>query len=186
MNHKEKNDQEIGKKEDITDVIKENSAYLRQFISKKAPNRQDVDDIMQTTLLEAIKAYHNFRGDSKVRTWLCGIAYNIIRNSLKRHEKNSLVTYDNSIIDLDQYQSSVNALDPPSEDPAYLVESEALLQKVQDSYDNMTSGMQDVVHSLIVEGNSYRDTATKVKVPLGTVRSRMANARKIFRETLSP
>lgn len=186
MSFRERNEQDPTiEREDIAEVIRKNSPFLRQFIAKRAPNKQDVDDIMQTTLLEAIKAYHKFRGDSQVRTWLCGIAYNIIRNSLKKRERDSVVTYDESLIDSEQATSFANPLIAAPEDPASQAERETLLQKVQESYDGMTSRMQDVVHSLIVEGDSYQDTAKKVDVPLGTVRSRMANARKIFRENLS-
>ncbi|WP_158657764.1 RNA polymerase sigma factor [Agarilytica rhodophyticola] len=172
------------KKESIDSVIKNSSVYLRRFISKRAKNKCDIDDFMQATLLEAIRSYHNFRGDSQAKTWLCGIAYNIIRNSIKRQEKDLSVFSEEYSESID-YLSSDNGISSQRvQDPADIIECNELIDNVCDRYEALPEKMQGVFNSLVVEGKSYQDTADQFNVPLGTIRSRMANARKILRQEL--
>ena len=50
------------------------------------PHRHEADaaDIAQQAFIEASNAYGDFRGDSKLSTWLYGIALNLVRNYLSR------------------------------------------------------------------------------------------------------
>ena len=49
---------------------------LKMFIMKHSHDADVVDDIVQSTYLEALKNRHQFRGEAKIKTWLFGIAYN--------------------------------------------------------------------------------------------------------------
>lgn len=172
------------KKESIDNAIKNNSVYLRRFISNRVKNKSDVDDFMQATLLEAIRSYHNFRGDSQIKTWLCGIAYNIIRNNLKRQEKDFSFFSEEYSENIDYLAVDNNLPSQRIQDPADIIEYNELMNNVCHKYESLPKKMQGVFDSLVIEGKSYQDTANQFNVPLGTVRSRMANARKILRQEL--
>ncbi len=45
---------------------------------------QDAEDLVQETFLAAIKALQRFRGDSKIRTWLFGIAAHKVTDRYRR------------------------------------------------------------------------------------------------------
>lgn len=164
---------------DIETIIKDNSTYLYRFICKKVRNKHDAEDIMQSSLLEAVRVYHKFRGESHVRTWLCGIAYNVIRNEFKRRAQEDFVICNESSLEYEELESDNTRMD---EDPADALERDQLLQDISNHYNRMTGKIQDVVHSLIVEENSYQKTAELYNIPLGTVRSRMSKAREVFRD----
>src|SRR5262249_50729869 len=55
----------------------------------------DVDDIVQMTFLEAHRSAPRFRGDSAVKTWLFGIAANLVRNHHRgeQRKRNALDTF---------------------------------------------------------------------------------------------
>ncbi|WP_086929846.1 RNA polymerase sigma factor [Agarilytica rhodophyticola] len=164
---------------DIQTIIKENSTYLYRFICKKVRNKHDAEDIMQSSLLEAVRVYHKFRGESHVRTWLCGIAYNVIRNEFKRRAQEDAMLCSEPTFEYEGLESDYQNMD---EDPADTFERNRLLQDISRHYDRMTDKIQDVVHSLIIEENSYQQTADLFDIPLGTVRSRMSKAREVFRD----
>jgi RNA polymerase sigma-70 factor (ECF subfamily) len=53
---------------------------VRRFLFRLAgTDARDLDDLVQMTFLEALRASARFRGGSTVKTWLFGIAANIVR-----------------------------------------------------------------------------------------------------------
>ncbi|WP_086929871.1 RNA polymerase sigma factor [Agarilytica rhodophyticola] len=170
--------------ESIESIIRNNTVYLRRFIARRVKNKCDIDDYMQATLLEVIRSYNSFRGESQVKTWLCGIAYNVIRNDLKRKEKKPTVLLEEMSADIDSLSCASASCLPKVSDPADIVEYDEQISHLHTKLESLPQKMRGVVNSLIIEGNSYQDTAVTFNVPLGTVQSRMANARKILRTEL--
>ncbi len=61
---------------------------LYRFISHLARNdRASVDDLLQMTFLEAHRSARRFRGDSAVKTWLFGIAANVVRHHFRGEQR---------------------------------------------------------------------------------------------------
>jgi RNA polymerase sigma-70 factor (ECF subfamily) len=55
-------------------------SHVRRFISRLAgSDARDLDDLVQTTFLEIYRAARKFRGASTVRSWVFGIAVNVVR-----------------------------------------------------------------------------------------------------------
>lgn len=55
-------------------------AHVRRFISRLAgADARDLDDLVQTTFLEIFRAARKFRGASAVKSWIFGIAVNVVR-----------------------------------------------------------------------------------------------------------
>ncbi len=69
-------DQEILFKELIT----QHQRRLYRFVIKYIDHPDDAADITQQAFVEAARTISNFRGDSKLSTWLFGIAMNMVRN----------------------------------------------------------------------------------------------------------
>jgi len=53
---------------------------VRRFVSKLVTDRTLVDDLVQETFARAHESRARFRGDASVPTWLCAIAYNVVRD----------------------------------------------------------------------------------------------------------
>lgn len=54
--------------------------HVRRFIARLAgADARDLDDLVQTTFLETFRAAQRFRGASTVRSWIFGIAVNVVR-----------------------------------------------------------------------------------------------------------
>ena len=71
---------------DIAKLAKDHGRNVYRFILKKVRNPSDAEDIFQTTLCEALRVRRTFMWQSKPETWLCGIAFNLVRNHFARSE----------------------------------------------------------------------------------------------------
>jgi RNA polymerase sigma factor (sigma-70 family) len=155
------------------DVIK----MLRAFIQKRVMNPDDVDDILQSVFLEALRCKDQFQHASKPQTWLCGIALNLIRNHFRKMYSQP---YQESWEEGGGYDSDGQA------DIAYQVDRNRQLQQVVQAIDALPANMRKVIEvSLHMEGN-YHETANSLGIPIGTVRSRLSRARAQLKRQIDP
>ena len=56
---------------------------VENVIARLVGATPDVDDLVQTTFVEALRHFYRFRGQSKVSTWLCGIAAHVASHHLR-------------------------------------------------------------------------------------------------------
>ena len=127
---------------------------------------------------EALKSFKNFRGDSKPRTWLCGIAYNVIRSYAKTLDSHNIESLDScSNIDNVMYHNSFG-----TEDPCDIYSRDLQIDNIGRVFDGLPHDMRMTFDQVISQGKSYEETACALNLPIGTVRSRVSRAREIFRE----
>ncbi|MCE2860088.1 MAG: hypothetical protein LW731_09625, partial [Oxalobacteraceae bacterium] len=62
------------------DLIEQHQRRLYRFVIKYIDHPDDAADITQQAFVEAARTIASFRGDSKLSTWLFGIAMNMVRN----------------------------------------------------------------------------------------------------------
>jgi RNA polymerase sigma factor (sigma-70 family) len=141
---------------------------LRGFIQRRVMNPEDVDDILQSTFLEALKCEHKFQNTCKPETWLCGIALNLIRSHFRKLYKQP---YQEAWED--QAHSEEGTSDIGSQVDGY-----RQLDRVIHAIGTLPSTMQEIILVTLEVDGSYQETATTLGVPIGTVRSRLSRARE--------
>ena len=62
------------------ELIEQHQRRLYRFVIKYIDHPDDAADITQQAFVEAARTISSFRGDSKLSTWLFGIAMNMVRN----------------------------------------------------------------------------------------------------------
>lgn len=161
---------------DIEKIVLEHGKSVKQFIYRRLWNKQNVDDVFQTVILEAIKSRHTFNHQCHPKYWLMGIASNVIKNSAR---KESAVFFPIEISD------SHNILDEISEergeDPADTYEREVFLDAIEEAYNQLPKEMKIVMFEVINNGKSYAEIAKELNIAIGTVRSRIYRAREFIR-----
>jgi len=155
------------------DLIAQHQKRLYRFVIKYIDHPDDAADITQQAFVEAARTIGSFRGDSKLSTWLFGIAMNMVRNYLSRapHRIYKFET-DDSLVSL-----AANGLDPSET----LIQKELLLL-AERAFADLPEEMSEVLMLVAVDEISYQDAADKLCIPLGTVRSRVSRARAVIRE----
>ncbi len=124
-------------------------------------DRHVADDLTQETYLRAFRALAEFRGESGARTWLLSIARRVCADHLRtlvRHRR------------LSDRLSALPATGPVPADPAGTVASHDLL-------DHLPTDQRSAFVLTQLLGLSYEQAAAVERVPLGTIRSRVARAR---------
>ncbi len=166
---------------DMDKIIVENYDYLTHFIRKKVWDKQEVNEIVQTVVLEALKGYQNFKGNSSPKTWLCGIAINIIRSYAKEHVSKKTTSIDD--VEEDSFDSCMH--NSKHGDPFYSYQHSVCFARVEEVFNEFPEDMKETYDLVINNGKSYQCTADILNIPVGTVRSRISRARETMRMTIS-
>ena len=165
---------------DINKIIVENKDFLMGFIKKRSWDSQAVEDIFQSTVLESIKSFKNFKGESAPSTWLCGIAMNMIRAHAKKYNSTKVMSLD----DIDDYQFSPSLEEGFAEDPCTYCEKEEWSQHILSAFEKLPVNMRLTFNEVVNHGKTYEEVAMMLDVPVGTVRSRISRAREILKASV--
>lgn len=79
------------------ELIDQHQRRLYRFVIKYIDHPDDAADITQQAFVEAARTIASFRGDSKLSTWLFGIAMNMVRNYLIARYTVTASTFSNII-----------------------------------------------------------------------------------------
>ena len=154
---------------------------------KLLPNREDALDLAQETFLKAFEGLKGFKGKSKFSTWLWTIALNL-RTSKWRAKRASPVTEGLSVDSsrADDAQTGLPKIAPvaPDKGPAHRVEAEELNKIVEDEIHALPMDYRRVLVLRDVQGLEYGEIGRALKLPEGTVKSRLHRARLELRTRL--
>src|SRR5262245_61064834 len=134
-------------------------------------NRTDAEDIVQDTMMQALKSFHRFQPGTNCRAWLTTILQRIVSNR-RRAAGRSIVTDDPE----DRIAQTV-AFVPPI--PQELTD-ELLLATLR----GLPAAFQEVILLCDVEELSYKEAAAALAIPIGTVMSRLHRGRSQLRTAL--
>lgn len=161
-------------------VIKYQHKVL-QVISKFVGNSADASDVAQESFIKAYKAINTFRGESSFYTWL----YRIVVNAAKTHLESNSKYQHHLDVDADEFESvdKQGAL-TYKDTPDRIIESQELQQVIFDAMAQLPEELRQAITLREVDGMSYEDMAVLLKVPVGTVRSRIFRARQFIEERM--
>lgn len=134
----------------------------------------DADEVAQEAFLSAWKALPNFRGESQFSTWLYQLTTHAAID-LMRREKRQIAADD---------ITEVSAADPaPS--PQQQAEQSEQREIVRDAILQLAPEQREVVVLRFMEELSYEEIGAVLKLPSGTVKSRLNRAKAQLKEILS-
>lgn len=138
---------------------------LRRYARALTRDAEVADDLVQDTLVRALRSEHLFHG-GELRSWLYTILTNLNRNRLRAIARRPVMTA------IDDY----DAADLPGPEGGGRDIERALATLVDDQ--------RSVLLLVVLEGLSYREVAEVQGVPIGTVMSRLARARMHIKDYL--
>ncbi len=150
------------------------AAYtLARYLTRRG---DAAEDIVQEAILRAYRSFESQRGDN-VRAWLLAIVRNCFLTWKAREGERP---GDRSFNDEGELGSKAGLNGQDNETP----ESILIQQEVSSSIRSLVEGLPHLYREVLVlrdiEDMSYREIADVTGVPIGTVMSRLARARKIF------
>jgi RNA polymerase sigma factor (sigma-70 family) len=145
---------------------------LYEFVVRILGQADGVEETINDTMLVVWNKADEFRGQSKVSTWIFGIAY---RKALKRLKANKRVAER-------EIQRDADAAD--MRDPADAVGYGRALDRIRAAVGGLPAAQRSIVHLAFFYGHSYSEIAEIVGCPVNTVKTRMFYARARLRAVL--
>lgn len=138
-------------------------------------HRPEADDVGQEVFVRFYKAMDDFRGDANLSTYLTRIAINLSLNELKRKSRWSRIFSSSDKDDL-----------PDQHDVHYHEDQLDDRRQINRALAELKPDHRAVIVLRLIDGYSTNETAELLKVPIGTVLSRLARAQAKMKEMLLP
>ena len=161
---------------DFVRIIKEHGSAVRQVI--KSVTNEHNEDLEQEVYLRVYKNSEKYTPTGSFKSWICTIARNISKDYLKsavfRNERPAEEEDDYKIISIKDRKAS-----PENE---FIAKQRQ--KKISQAINDLKPKLKEVIVLCEIEGLSYEQIAKKLEVPIGTVKSRIYNAKKELAEKL--
>jgi len=154
---------------DVLSGIEATLPALRRYALALLRTRQDADDLVQETLVRALKALHTRHGDGDIRAWLFAIMHNLFVSRLRR------ARHLPAMLALSEAGASGQ---PGGQEGA--LRWRDMVQAIN----HLPIEQRMVVLLVSVEDFSYAEVAHVLGVPVGTVTSRLARGRERLRSLM--
>lgn len=131
-------------------------------------NDADAQDVVQEAFLRALRFFSGFRGDD-ARAWLLTIVRNTCYTWLKRTKSREVVS---------DFTEAMYARESDEPDPETVQLIKAQTQLVSEAIEKLPIEFREILVLRELEELSYKEIAEVTGIPIGTVMSRLARARK--------
>jgi RNA polymerase sigma-70 factor, ECF subfamily len=148
---------------------------LAQWLTQ---DRSEAEDLVQETYAKALKGFDSFQPGTNFRAWM----YRILRNTFLTSRTGLTAAKTVSLDDEDDPQSVSPAT---AETPESILLARADHDAIQAALQQLPVAYREIILLCDVEEMSYREIAEALSIPMGTVMSRLARARKAMRELLA-
>jgi RNA polymerase sigma-70 factor (ECF subfamily) len=139
-------------------------------------------DASQEAFISAFKSIASFRGGS-FKGWLMRTVTNACYDELRRQKRRPTTPLEPDTDDGEEMDSP-RWLADPNMTPAQQAEADEVEHAIQHCLNNLPLEFKTVVVMADIQGMDYTEVAAAIRVPLGTIKSRLARARLRLRECL--
>ncbi len=146
-------------------------------------NAEDAEDLVQETYFKAYKHYDKFEAGTNLKAWLFRIMKNTFINGYRKKQsqppQSAFSEIEDSLESLVEAGASAQIKDPEQELLANVLDED-----VQMAIDALREDYRMVILLVDLEGFSYKEAASILEVPVGTVMSRLYRGRRMLEQVL--
>ena len=154
---------------DFKEVVKDNKNNVRSII--RLITKETNEDLEQEVFVKVWKNSDKYREQGAFKSWVNTIAKNVSKDYLKSVQKRNQdsLTSDDEIL---------NTIKDKKATPELTLISNDRQKRITDAINCLKPKFKDVVMLCEIYGYTYEDAAFKLKCPVGTIKSRLYNAKK--------
>ncbi len=142
-------------------------------------NADDALDVVQEAFIHVMRGIRSFRGQSAFRTWL----YRIVTHAALDYRRYRAVRQTQS---LDHENAREPAdIGPARENPAEEAQTRDLREAILQALENVSEKNRAALVLYAIEGMSYKEVAEALGISVGTVMSRIFNARQRLKDLMA-
>jgi len=149
---------------------------LYNFARWLVHDSHDAEDLVQETYLKALRSFASFQPGTNFRAWMFRILRNNFLSSRSKLERRMTDAMDS--------EENGPELAVDRQTPEIILMNRFHSQLVQRAIDDLPVHYREALLLCDVEEMSYQEIAEILTIPMGTVMSRLARARKAVRESL--
>lgn len=153
-------------------IVMRYKAPLVNFVFHFLGSRIDAEDVVQETFLRVFRNKHLYRNIAKFSTWIYTIAGNLAKTELRRRKRRRVISlskmgFENKEYDIPDFLSS----------PDQVVDGEMKETKIRNEIQQLPVKFREVVILRDIKDLSYEEISHILKIPIGTVKSRVNRGR---------
>ncbi|PYS32836.1 MAG: RNA polymerase subunit sigma-24 [Acidobacteria bacterium] len=167
----------------ISEVVKREQSRLRNFIRRRVPDPEDVEDILQDVFYKLVEANRLLMPIDHVTGWLFRVARNRITDLFRKQRPETFS--DTSVADEDGELVRIEDLLPsPDAGPEALYIRSVLLDELELALDELSDEQREVFVAHELEGRSFKELSSASGVNINTLLARKRYAVLHLRERL--
>src|SRR5579872_34931 len=159
-------------------------ARLRNFIRRRVPDENDVEDILQDAFYELGEAYRMMEPVEQVSAWLFRVVRNRITDLFRKKKPEAMPTVAGNLTDGSETLLLQDLLPSPDAGPEEVYARDILLEEIDAALDELPEEQREVFIAHEVEGYSFKELAATTGVPVNTLLSRKHYAVMHLRQRL--
>ncbi|MCS6860026.1 MAG: sigma-70 family RNA polymerase sigma factor [Abditibacteriales bacterium] len=169
------------------EVVHRYKNKVHNYIARMVNDADDAEDLTQDVFVKAFISLGSFRGEASLQTWLYRIATNLCIDRARRRKRQrwDTMSLDEPVRDDEDDEIGRDVPDVEA-DPYRHLERKELRQQVRRALGRLSEKLRAVIVLYDVQGLSYEEIAQVLGCPLGTVKSRLFNARAELAKHLKP
>jgi RNA polymerase sigma-70 factor (ECF subfamily) len=174
-----------GETEAFSVLVRRHQKKMLNIAYRMIGDYDEACDVVQEAFLSAYRAIGKFRGDARFSTWLCGIVLNHSRSHLTQKAARS--RREAGSLDDPAKSKDGNFLNEPRSQEGSIVErieKREMEAKVQECIGFLDGEQREVLVLRDIQGFSYEEIGGLLKLPEGTVKSRLFRARSALKDGL--
>ena len=140
---------------------------LRRYARALSLNRDYADELVQDCLERAWSRFHTWSPGSNLRAWLFTIMHNIFLNSIRKQNNGP------AFISIDEQEFTAQHRDPMA------------LRDLESGLAALSPEQREIIALAGLEQMTYEEISNILKVPVGTVMSRLSRSREKLRQLMS-
>ncbi len=156
---------------------------IQNYVARYSGCAADAEDLTQEVFIKAYLAIKKFRGQCSFQTWLYQIANNVCVDRFRRVKRERIAYSLDDPVGTEEGEVGREIPDT-ARGPEELAQSREVRDQVQKALTQLSEKLRPVVILHDLEGMRYEEIAEILKIPVGTVKSRLFNARMELRNKL--
>lgn len=158
---------------DFKEIVKNNQNNVRSII--RLITKEINEDLEQEVFVKVWKNKDKYKEQGSFKSWISTIAKNVSKDYLKSAQYKNKNTEDDEILAV---------IKDKKQTPELTLISNERQKRITSAIDSLKPKFKEVVMYCEIYGYSYEETAKRLKCPLGTVKSRLYNAKKELAQKL--
>lgn len=169
----------------FTAIVRRHQPRVAAIVAGCLRNRADVEEVVNDTFLRAYRGLAGFRGEASLATWLGCIAVNLARN---RHwflfRRRHLATSLDAPVAAESHVTMADLVAAEEPDPGRQLSEREWVRTIRGCLGRLPPRQREILELRGVLDRTYAEIAATLALNVGTVKSRIARARRHLRREL--